>query len=285
MSDIDTRVRKILGLLKHAYNSGIPFDAPEEGVDTPELRALMREAAASAVVLLKNETQTLPISSSSLTGKTVAVIGPNAAVAMFSGGGSARLLPTYTVSPLQGITTAAEQAGAKVVYARGASTAKFLPTLDRAFDKSGARMEFWNAEPAEKWLSATETPVPAASKAVWTTHTASADTFLADGVEDKIVEEICWISYKVSFVADESGEWELVSLSLVLVTLTLMESFSLTSPLLRNAATRSSGLAPLTLVHGYHTLRRVRHMSWRSGRATRFLLWVVRLSLAVEASA
>lgn len=208
MSDVDARIRKILSLLKRAYESKIPFDAPEEPLDTPEQRKVMREAAASAVVLLKNDAQTLPINSSSLSGKTVAVIGPNAAIAMFSGGGSARLLPTYTVSPLQGIKAAAEELGAKVVHARGASTAKFLITLDRLYNKSGALMEFWNNEPAEKWLSPTDTPVPAASKPVWATSTTSADTFLADGVDGEAVDEICWISYKVSFTADESGEWE-----------------------------------------------------------------------------
>jgi beta-glucosidase len=220
---------QILGLLKRAYASGIPFDGPEEGIDTPELRSLLRTAAASAVVLLKNEAGALPLDSSALQGKTIAVIGPNAAVAMASGGGSARLLPTYTISPLDGITAVAEAAGAKVVYAKGASTAKFLPTLDRAFaNAEGAHMSFWNAEPSEGWLNASEVAVPPNAEPVWTCTTKSADAFLADGVDETKVNEICWLSvsseaissmlsssrlnipkqYKVEFIVDESGDWE-----------------------------------------------------------------------------
>jgi beta-glucosidase len=109
--DIDVCVRNILVLLKRAMASGIPFDAPEKSLDMPEVRAILRKAAASATVLLKNDSGLLPIRSKDLKGKTVAVLGPNVRVAQFSGGGSARLLPTYLVSPLEGIRTAVEEAG------------------------------------------------------------------------------------------------------------------------------------------------------------------------------
>ena len=36
--DVDDRVRYVLKLVKRAQESGIPFDGPEEVVDTPELR-------------------------------------------------------------------------------------------------------------------------------------------------------------------------------------------------------------------------------------------------------
>lgn len=90
---------QILEMVKIAYDSGIPFDKPEELLDTPEVRTLLRRACADATVLLKNEKNLLPLKPS---GK-IAIIGPNAKHAVISGGGSASLRPTYTVSPLAAV--------------------------------------------------------------------------------------------------------------------------------------------------------------------------------------
>jgi beta-glucosidase len=196
-SDVDDRVRKILELLKRAYASGVPFDAPEGGLDTPELRSLLRTAAADAIVLLKNEKKLLPLSKEH---KKIAVIGPNAKQAMTSGGGSARLLSTYTVSPLEGITAAAKEIGAEVKYAVGAQTMRYLPLLDgymhlpgSADGKPGAMMEFWNESPSDSFLDLDadlSKPLPECS---WSTDTQSSYSFLVDGIPDDIVNEVCWI--------------------------------------------------------------------------------------------
>lgn len=54
------------------------------------------------------------------------MIGPNAKTAVFSGGGSASLLPSYTVSLYEGIKQKVNHA----TYARGVSTHKQLPLLN-----------------------------------------------------------------------------------------------------------------------------------------------------------
>lgn len=50
----------------------------QENVSTPKMVDLALTAAKKAVVLLKNENQTLPLNAAVLKGKTVCVFGPNA---------------------------------------------------------------------------------------------------------------------------------------------------------------------------------------------------------------
>ncbi|GAA5879476.1 hypothetical protein JCM8547_000678 [Rhodosporidiobolus lusitaniae] len=76
VADVDACMRRILKLINRAIESGIPFDAEEKMVDTPELRALLREAAAKAVVLLKNDANVVLINLKLV--KSIAVIGLNA---------------------------------------------------------------------------------------------------------------------------------------------------------------------------------------------------------------
>jgi beta-glucosidase len=89
-------------------------------VDTPEQRALARAAAGESIVLLKNVGAVLPLDAGKL--RSIAVIGPNAAVARTGGGGSSLVRPKYAVTPLDGIR---EQAGSRVqmAYALGVSMA------------------------------------------------------------------------------------------------------------------------------------------------------------------
>jgi beta-glucosidase len=97
---IDDKVRRILramvslGLLDREVPTG-------GASDTPAHRTLTREAARDSIVLLKNERNVLPLDGNRL--RSIAVIGPNAAVARLGGGGSARVVPPYSVSPLEGI--------------------------------------------------------------------------------------------------------------------------------------------------------------------------------------
>ncbi|KAJ6539657.1 glycoside hydrolase family 3 protein [Mycena capillaripes] len=208
-SDIDDRVRKILELLKHAHESGIPFDAPEESIDTPELRRLLRTAAADAVVLLKNDKNILPLSSDL---KKIAVIGPNAKLAMTSGGGSARLLSTYTVSPLEGISTVAKEIGAEIKYAVGAASHKYLPLLDPYIQQkagaAGALIEFWNQKPSEDFLKLEPDLGAKLKKCDWSTPTLGTNCLLLDGVDATKVNVDCFIRYSTTFVPDEAGDWE-----------------------------------------------------------------------------
>ncbi|KAJ4479221.1 glycoside hydrolase family 3 protein [Lentinula aciculospora] len=204
ISDIDDRARKVLELLQKAYASGIPFNAPEEGIDTPKLRQLLRESAADSIVLLKNEKNILPLTSESKV-KTIAVIGPNAKYAFSSGGGSARLLESYTVTPLQGIEAGAKELGLNVKFTLGATTHKLNPLLDpyiSLLDGSGkgALLEFWNESPANGFATANSNLKDDLEPPVWSCTTEVSNCVLLDGVAS---------AYSTVFTPEESGIYEL----------------------------------------------------------------------------
>jgi beta-glucosidase len=129
-SAIDQKVRRLLRLAARVgaldgVASDRPANRPQAEADVP---ALLRRAAAAGMVLARNN-GLLPLKASRL--RRVAVIGPNAAQARVQGGGSARVAPPYTVSPLAGLT-AALGPGVEVTGATGA----FPSTGLRPFDAS-----------------------------------------------------------------------------------------------------------------------------------------------------
>ncbi|CAK7206644.1 beta-glucosidase [Sporothrix eucalyptigena] len=97
--DIDACVRRILEFTDKLLPLGIPSNAPEQTVDTKETAALLRQVASASIVLLKNQNKVLPFAKE----KSTCVIGPNAKIAAYSGGGSASLPPYYAVTPVDGI--------------------------------------------------------------------------------------------------------------------------------------------------------------------------------------
>lgn len=179
--------------MNHAIASGIPFDGPEESLDSPQVRALLRTAAADATVLLKNDKSLLPLSGDI---RKIAVIGPNASTAVISGGGSASLRPTYAISPLEGITEAAKSIGAEVSYTVGAQTHQFLPLVDLFITSNhgdAAFMEFWNETPTDDWLSTSPNFHLKTPKSDFSTPTYSGFCFLADGVVRMAFFWICTV--------------------------------------------------------------------------------------------
>ncbi|MFD5128903.1 beta-glucosidase family protein [Streptomyces olindensis] len=110
--------RKVLRILRLAQRVGALDDAaPAEPVWVEDGIALARHAAAEGTVLLENRDE-LPWDGGTL--RKVAVIGENAVAARTQGGGSATVMPEYTVSPLEGLRAALP--AAEVTYAVGAST-------------------------------------------------------------------------------------------------------------------------------------------------------------------
>ncbi len=116
-------------MLRVILASGL-FDHPHPGggeVDTPEQRAIALQGATEGIVLLKNEGSLLPLDATKI--HSIAVIGPNAAVARTGGGGSSLVRPKYSIAPLDGIK---EKAGSSstVTYALGAGMDGEDPTHD-----------------------------------------------------------------------------------------------------------------------------------------------------------
>lgn len=113
LSVIDDKVRRLLRTLDRVGAFEHPALEPETAQDTPETRAVAREVATQAIVLLKNERNLLPMKDV----RSIAVIGANAKWTAVRGGGSCRVTPHYVVSPLEGIK--ARAGSATVQYAIG----------------------------------------------------------------------------------------------------------------------------------------------------------------------
>jgi beta-glucosidase len=131
------KARRLLRLLDRV--GAEPGAEPDErSEDDPARWALAREAAAASMVLLTNEHGLLPLDPSTL--RRVAVIGPNADVAIVQGGGSARVTPHRTVTPLDGLR--ARLPGVEVLYEPGASRGGLPPVLDARLAPGGVRLDY-----------------------------------------------------------------------------------------------------------------------------------------------
>jgi beta-glucosidase len=92
------------GLFDHVIKPR-PISAHKDGVEA-------RQLAEEGMVLLKNDSNELPLNSKEL--RSIAVIGPYATRAMTGGGGSSHVEPLYTVAPVEGIQ---RRVGSKVKVA------------------------------------------------------------------------------------------------------------------------------------------------------------------------
>lgn len=99
---------------------------PAGSINTKEHQNLARKLAEEAITLLKNDNAILPLDS--IQGKTIAVLGPNAAEFTVSGGGSSSLEPPYRISPLEGLTNKFE-GKTTLLYEQGCDNFVELPTL------------------------------------------------------------------------------------------------------------------------------------------------------------
>jgi beta-glucosidase len=119
---IDDKVARILRLAERvgALEGTTPGEPPE--YDDEAISAELRRVAAAGFVLARNE-GLLP-----LEGRpSVALLGPNAAVARTLGGGSATVYPPYTISPLEGL----QAAGLEVTTAPGVLATPRIPVAAR----------------------------------------------------------------------------------------------------------------------------------------------------------
>ncbi len=111
IDDMATRI------LTEMFSKGL-FDQPTVNNQIPakEHGKIAREIAEQSMVLMKNENNALPLDRNELD--SVAVIGPDADNASAAGGGSSLVIPTYTVSPLEGIQNEVGE-NVEVSYAPG----------------------------------------------------------------------------------------------------------------------------------------------------------------------
>lgn len=193
ISELDARVREVLTLIEKASKSGVPENAPEKELDRSEDRKLLREVAANAAVLLKNEDNILPFKRD----KKIAVIGPNSKIATYCGGGSAALNAYRAVTPFDGISA---QAQAGVEFAQGAYGHKMLPQLGKDLVSSDGKVGFtvrtFNDPPSVKHRQALEER-----------HLTDANIFFVDYAHPKL-NTIWYAEADGTFTPAESGVYD-----------------------------------------------------------------------------
>jgi beta-glucosidase len=127
-SVLNTMVQRILTeMFRFGLIDNPPMQTTSATVTTPAHVAVATNVADQGTTLLKNAGHTLPLSAGNAG--SVAVIGPSAnASPTYGGGGSAYVIPSGTVSPLQGLEAAAGN-GTQLSYTQGLPTDSSLPAI------------------------------------------------------------------------------------------------------------------------------------------------------------
>ncbi len=130
---IDESVRRMLRVILRSGVNEQKITEPEQAIDNPAHRAIIRKAASHSMVLLKNNNAALPLAANKI--KSIAIIGPNAKTAQVTGGGSAQVSAHYLVTPLEGIQDAVG-ANTEISYELGCTNHKTLPRISTELTKT-----------------------------------------------------------------------------------------------------------------------------------------------------
>ena len=93
-------------------------------------KRIAKKVAEESIVLLKNENNILPLNLNNI--QSIAVIGPNANRSVIQGGGSARVTPAYSITPLKGIIQMATINNIEVQYEKGVENHPTVPLMEKS---------------------------------------------------------------------------------------------------------------------------------------------------------
>jgi beta-glucosidase len=162
MAELEDKVRRVLRVKFKLGMFEEKRKANESLVNTPETQKLALESATKGMVLLKNA-NTLPLDKSKL--KSIAVIGPNAAIARTGAGGSSQVASYYTVTPLDAIKKKLGS-GVKVNFAQGdVIDIKGLTVIDNKYlvsetGEQGLTAKYWDKKTLEESIEYKNTGLP-----------------------------------------------------------------------------------------------------------------------------
>jgi beta-glucosidase len=154
---------------------------------------LLRKIGDESIVLLKNEHNVLPLKKD----KKTLVIGPNAKVATYHGGGSASLSAYYAVTPYDGIS---EKLGSPAPYTVGAYTHRFLPIL-------GAQLTQPDGKPGMTWKVYNEPPTADKREVLDELSFTKTEMHLVDYYNDKFAD-MWYADLEGTYTADEDMTYE-----------------------------------------------------------------------------
>lgn len=178
--DIDDRVRAVLKFVYKLRALEASIDPTMLGAmtDKPELRKLIREAAARGMVLLKNESSILPLAPEKVKGMKIAMIG-FAKDALAHGGGSAAVNSYYKVTPWDGIRAALGE-DVEFTFAAGAHRERLLPSIN--MDGSCGTVFGTNGQPGFTCVLSRDTD----NEAVKTSHGHSLSAYSPLGSQESL---------------------------------------------------------------------------------------------------
>lgn len=184
---------------------GVPTIS-KDVIDSKAHRALVYESGLKSLVLLKNENSILPLNKNTI--KSIAVIGPNAAVLPLDGNSSSKVVPSYTIPVSEALETMLGTN--RVNYAKGCNindtdtsefkkaieTAKnsdyvvFVGGLDKTVEGEGY---FLDKEADEK------------GGGVVTRPDRPSGTVLLPGMQNQLIKEIAKVNPNVILVVISGG--------------------------------------------------------------------------------
>ncbi|KAJ6099787.1 hypothetical protein N7467_001322 [Penicillium canescens] len=191
---INDRVRSMLEMIKLTASSRIPENALEVQRNLPEDQALLRRAASESIVLLKNDGHILPLDPA----KKTLVIGPNANIAAYCGGGSAALPGYYAVTPLEGISSSCTGG---VTFTQGVYGHKELPLLGSQLKTEDGRTGYTFSVFTDPSTKKDRNPVDKL-------HMTSSSAFLMDYKHPEIHSDLYYITMEGIFEPSESGVYD-----------------------------------------------------------------------------
>jgi len=131
VEDIDEAVRRVIRLLVRTGALDPDFEpvspySPRKLVPSERNREIARQAAEEGIVLLKNDNGLLPLKIDEL--RSIAVIGPNAEVALVGGGGSSQVTPSRPVTPLESLR-AKISGKVEILHSKGTDNDRLAPVV------------------------------------------------------------------------------------------------------------------------------------------------------------
>ncbi|XXH03297.1 hypothetical protein Hte_009695 [Hypoxylon texense] len=191
---LNQRAKAMLEFIKKCAASGVKENAPETTADTPETAELLRRIGNEGIVLMKNEKSVLPLKKD----KKTVVIGPNAKVATYHGGGSASLAAYYAVTPFDGISS---KLSSPPGYTIGQYSHKLLPLLGystkSASGEQGMTMKVY-----------TDGPDFSGRQPVDQLEILKTEMLLIDYENPNVKSPLWYATLEGSMVAQEDATWE-----------------------------------------------------------------------------
>lgn len=133
---IDDAARRVLRLV--IRTGSLDGNEAKGELRSERNRATALEAAREAITLLKNDGGVLPLDKAKI--HTLAVVGPNADVPLYGGGGSAAVIPSRMDTPLSALRSSLG-AAVKINYVAGADNDLLPPPADARLLSADARHE------------------------------------------------------------------------------------------------------------------------------------------------